>query len=91
MRRLSIFSPQFTGPRQDNVALQVMATGGMYLGGGIAPKIIWKLKDGTFMKAFTDKGRLSSIAERIPVKVIMNDRAALLGAAAYAADLLRKG
>jgi len=68
-----------------------MATGGMYLGGGIVPKIIWKLKDGPFMKAFTDKGRLSSIAERIPVKVIMNDRTALLGAAAHAADLLRKG
>jgi glucokinase len=68
-----------------------MATGGMYIGGGIAPKIIWKLKDGTFMKAFTDKGRLSGIVERIPVAVIMNDRAALLGAAAYAADLLRKG
>ena len=79
------------GAAAGNVALQVMATGGMYLGGGIAPKIIWKLKDGTFMKAFTDKRRLSSIAERIPVKVIMNDRAALLGAAAHAADLLRKG
>jgi glucokinase len=79
------------GAAAGNVALQVMAMGGMYLGGGIAPKIIWKLKDGTFMKAFTDKGRLSSIAERIPVKVIMNDRAALLGAAAHAGDLLRKG
>jgi glucokinase len=78
------------GAAAGNVALQVMATGGMYLGGGIAPKIIWKLKDGTFMKAFTDKGRLSSIVERIPVVVIMNDRAALLGAAAHAADLLKK-
>ena len=44
-------------------------------------------KDGTFMKAFRDKGRLSPIVERIPVKVIMNDRAALLGAAAHAAGL----
>jgi len=79
------------GAAAGNVALQVMATGGMYLGGGIAPKIIWKLKDGTFMKAFTDKGRLSGLAERIPVKVIMNDQAALLGAAAHAADLLKKG
>ena len=79
------------GAAAGNVALQVMATGGMYLGGGIAPKIIWKLKDGTFMKAFTDKGRLSALAKCIPVKVIMNDRAALLGAGAHAADLLKKG
>ncbi|HUI68121.1 MAG TPA: glucokinase [Nitrospirota bacterium] len=79
------------GAAAGNVALQVMATGGMYIGGGIAPKIIWKLKDGTFMKAFTDKGRLSSMAQRIPVEVIMNDWAALLGAAAHAADLLKKG
>lgn len=76
------------GAAAGNLALQVMATGGVYIGGGIAPKIIGKLKDGTFMKAFTDKGRLSSIVERIPVKVIMNDRAALLGAAAHAVDRL---
>ena len=78
------------GAAAGNLALQVMASGGVYLGGGIAPKIIWKLKDGTFMKAFRDKGRLSPIVERIPVKVIMNDRAALLGAAAHAAGLLGK-
>ncbi|HSA79011.1 MAG TPA: glucokinase, partial [Nitrospirota bacterium] len=78
------------GAAAGNLALQVMATGGVYIGGGIAPKIIWKLKDGAFMKAFQDKGRLSSIVERIPVKVIMNDRAALLGAAAHAVDLSRR-
>ena len=66
-----------------------MATGGIYIGGGIAPRIIWKLKDGTFVKAFKDKGRLSSIVERIPVKVIMNDLAALHGAAMHAADMLK--
>jgi len=76
------------GATAGNLALQFMATGGLYIGGGIAPKIIKKLKDGTFMKAFKNKGRLSSIVERIPVKVIMNDRAALLGAAAYAANML---
>jgi glucokinase len=63
---------------------------GIYLGGGIAPKIIWKLRDGTFMKAFRDKGRLSGIVERIPVRVIMNDRAALLGAAVRAKKLLER-
>jgi len=78
------------GAAAGNLALQVMATAGIYIGGGIAPKIISKLKQGTFMKAFRDKGRLSVIVERIPVKVIMNDRAALLGAASYAARLLEK-
>lgn len=78
------------GAAAGNLALQVMATSGVYLGGGIAPKIISKLRQGTFMKAFTDKGRLSGIVERIPVKVIMNDRAALLGAAAHAARLLEE-
>lgn len=68
-----------------NVALQLKAIAGVYVGGGIAPKIIDKLKDGTFMKAFTDKGRLSSLLEAIPVRVIMNDRTALLGAARVAA------
>jgi len=65
-----------------------MAVSGLYIGGGIAPKIIWKLRDGTFMKAFRDKGRLSGIVSRIPVKVIMNERTALLGAARRAAQLL---
>ena len=72
-----------------NFALQVMAVGGVYVGGGIAPKIIWKLKDGTFMQAFRDKGRLSDVVTRIPVRVIMNDRAALLGTASFALDLLK--
>ncbi len=61
----------------------------VYIGGGIAPKIICKLKDGTFMNAFKNKGRLTSIVQRIPVRIIMNDRAALLGAATYAADLAK--
>lgn len=68
-----------------NVALQLKAIAGVYVGGGIAPKIIEKLKDGTFMKAFTNKGRLSSLLEAVPVRVIMNDKTALLGAASVAA------
>ena len=56
----------------------------MYVGGGIAPRILEKLKDGTFMKAFTDKGRMSQILVNMPVRVILESRAALLGAAAYA-------
>ena len=53
------------------------------------PEIIWKLKDRTFMKAFKDKGRLSHIVVHIPVKVIMNERTALLGAASRAMALLK--
>ncbi|OGW37390.1 MAG: glucokinase [Nitrospirae bacterium RBG_13_39_12] len=77
------------GAAAGNLALQAMALGGVYIGGGIAPRIIWKLKDGTFMNAFKKKGRLSNIVARIPVNVIMNDRAALLGAASYAVSLLK--
>jgi glucokinase len=78
------------GAAAGNLALQVMASGGIFIGGGIAPKIIWKLKDGSFIKAFRDKGRLTPLVQRIPVRVIMNDRAALLGAAAHAACQLKK-
>ena len=78
------------GAAAGNLALQVMAVGGVYVGGGIAPKIVWKLKEGAFREAFRDKGRLSDMIARIPVKVIMNDGAALLGAASYAMELLEK-
>jgi glucokinase len=77
------------GAAAGNLALQVMAIGGVYIGGGIAPKIIWKLKEGTFVKAFKDKGRLSHIVAHIPVKVIVNQKTALLGAASRAANLLK--
>ena len=73
------------GATAGNIALLMKAVAGVYVGGGIAPKIIEKLKDGTFMKAFTDKGRLSSLLEAIPIRVIMNDKTALLGAARVAA------
>ncbi len=72
------------GAEAGNLALKVLAVGGLYVGGGIAPKIIEKLKDGTFMKAFTDKGRLSQLLINTPVRVILESRTALLGAAAYA-------
>jgi glucokinase len=72
------------GAEAGNLALKVLATGGVYVGGGIAPKILKKLEDGTFMKAFTDKGRLSELLINTPVRVILESRAALIGAAAYA-------
>ncbi|KYC40898.1 glucokinase [Scytonema hofmannii PCC 7110] len=73
------------GAEAGNLALKLMATGGVFIGGGIAPKIIEKLKDSTFIKAFTAKGRLQSLLEAMPVRIIVNDKAALLGAALWAA------
>ena len=73
------------GSEAGNCALKTMATGGLYVGGGIAPKIIDKLKGPAFMKAFVGKGRFQTFLEAIPVRVILNDRTALLGAARRAA------
>ncbi len=72
------------GAEAGNIALKVLATGGLYLGGGIAPKILKTLQNGAFTQAFLDKGRLSSLLQSIPVRVILDDTCALLGAAAYA-------
>jgi glucokinase len=72
------------GAEAGNLALKVLSIGGLYIGGGIAPRILEKLKDGTFMRSFTDKGRLSQLLINMPVRVILESRAALLGAAAYA-------
>jgi glucokinase len=78
------------GAQAGNVALTVMATGGVYLGGGIAPKILPRLREGGFMRAFTVKGRLTDVLERIPVRVILNELTALLGAARHA-ETMRAG
>ena len=75
------------GAEAGNLALRSMALSGIYLGGGIAPKILSKLKDGTFMRAFTAKGRYKRFLSAIPVRVVMNQKAALLGAAAVAAQI----
>jgi glucokinase len=80
---LNIFVSAY-GAEAGNLALKILAVGGMYVGGGIAPKLLKKMQDGTFMKAFTDKGRLSDLLVQTPVRLILEDRAALMGAAAYA-------
>ncbi len=80
---MNMFASAF-GAEAGNVALKVLAMGGIYLGGGIAPKILKTLEDGTFLKAFFDKGRMQPILQSIPVRVILDDTCALLGAAAYA-------
>src|SRR6202789_3062517 len=80
---LRIFVSAF-GAEVGNVALKVLAMGGMYVGGGIAPKILKTLQGGEFTKAFLDKGRLSPLLEAMPVRVILDETCALLGAAAFA-------
>jgi len=69
------------GAEAGNMALKVLATGGVYLGGGIPPRILPALKSGLFLDAFLRKGRLSHLLAPIPVHVIMNPKAPLLGAA----------
>ncbi len=73
------------GAEAGNLALQVVAVGGMYVGGGIAPKILRKLSSTTFMKAFSAKGRVSTWLKDVPVRVIINDKTALFGAGRVAA------
>ncbi|HEX7955299.1 MAG TPA: glucokinase [Pyrinomonadaceae bacterium] len=72
------------GAMAGNLALMLKSMGGLYVGGGIAPKILEKLKDGTFMRHYGDKGRMSGLVKSIPVRVILDDKTALYGAARYA-------
>jgi len=72
------------GAEAGNVALKFLALQGVYIGGGIAPHILEKLKEGNFMSSFANKGRFANLMMTMPVKVILNDRAALLGAQYYA-------
>jgi glucokinase len=79
------------GAVSGNLALTGFTTGGIYLGGGIPPKMLPFLKTGVFMEAFTDKGRFTGFVSRIPVYVIVNDKAALIGAADCALKCLDSG
>ncbi len=72
------------GAEAGNIALRAVARGGIYLGGGIAPRILPALKDGIFVEAFRDKDHLRPLLASIPIWVIRNERTALLGAARYA-------
>jgi glucokinase len=72
------------GAEAGNLALKVLARGGIYVGGGIAPKMVKTLNSGGFMQAFVDKGRLSPVLQSIPVRIILDETCALLGAAAFA-------
>lgn len=81
-RALTLFVAVY-GAEAGNLALKMMATAGIYLGGGIAPKILPALKKKGFLDAFCAKGRLSPLLEAIPVTVILNDQTALVGAARW--------
>lgn len=72
------------GVEAGNQALKIMSTGGVYLGGGIAPKNLDLFRKGTFLKSFRAKGRMESLMQDIPVKVILNDLTALYGPAVFA-------
>lgn len=85
-RALDLFCSMY-GAEAGNLALKAFAVGGVYVGGGIAPKILSRLQDGAFIHAFTDKGRLSDLMRSIEVKVALNPRAPLIGAAHYALRL----
>jgi len=76
------------GAEAGNLGLKALATAGVYVGGGIAPKILPKLKDGTFLTAFHDKGRLSTLVGHMPVQVILNPKTALYGTARFALEQL---
>ncbi len=86
-RALEMFVAVY-GAVAGNVALLGTATNGIWLGGGIAPKILPRLTGGLFLETFRAKGRFVPYLEKIPVRVILNDRAALLGAARRAASVV---
>jgi len=73
------------GAEASNMALKIMATGGLFLAGGISPKILPRLKGRVFMDAFLEKGRMRPLVEAMPVHVVTNEKAGLLGAARCAA------
>ena len=79
------------GAEAGNLVLKTMATGGLYLGGGIPPRILKVLEAGFFLDAFTSKGRLNPMMKRVPVHVILNPDAALMGAAMEAIRMSREG
>lgn len=86
VQALDIFAA-ILGAQAGNLVLTMLATGGIYLGGGIPPKISQKLMDGTAVAAYSNKGRLSDFVKAVPLYVIRDDHAALLGSA-YLASML---
>lgn len=78
------------GAEAGNLALKMLATGGIYLGGGIPPRILPSLKDERFIASFLRKGRFSELLRRMPVRVILNPKAGLMGAATYGLEMVKR-
>ena len=78
------------GAEAGNLALKLMATGGVFVGGGIAPKILEWLRQPEFLEAFRNSGKMHSLLQSIPVKVILNERAALYGPAMFLKQRLQQ-
>jgi glucokinase len=83
VRTMDLFASIY-GSEAGNLALKMLAIGGVYVGGGIAPKILPILQKGSFLKAFLAKGRFAPLLSQIPIQVVLNDNTALLGAGRYA-------
>lgn len=75
---------RFYGAEAGNLALKQKATGGVFIGGGIAPKILPKLQEAAFLQAFNDKGRMEPLLQSMPVKVILDNKVSLYGPGRYA-------
>jgi glucokinase len=85
-RTLDVFLSAY-GAEAGDLALTLFATGGVYVGGGIARKILLRIQDGTFIDAFLDKGRFRPLMEKIPVYVVLNEDVEIIGAARCAAKM----
>jgi len=81
-RTLDVFV-RILGAEAGNLALKLFATGGVYLAGGIPPRILPVLQEGSFLEAFQSKGRYAELLARMPVHVVLYPKVALLGAAQY--------
>jgi glucokinase len=80
LQALDIFVAAY-GAEAGNFALNILATGGVYIGGGIAPKIHEKIRSKVFTEAFLQKGRMRPLLETVPIHIILNEQTALNGAA----------
>lgn len=74
------------GSEAGNLALKFLATGGIFIGGGIAPHLIDFFKQGKFIESFSQKGRFSPLLMKVPIRIILNEKTALIGAARYAQE-----
>ena len=88
MKAVDVFVSAY-GAEAGNLALKGLATGGVYLTGGVAPKLLAKLQDGAFLRSYRDKGRLSAVVERAPVHVVLDQEVPLRGSAYVALRLAR--